>query len=199
MKSFMTKTLVTGVFLVVPVFFLVYALANSFERLRKIVEPFAAKLNVDSFVGLLVLDALTVAAMAIVVFALGLVAYIPAVSSRVDKIDALLMDYVPGYMVLKGILGGALDQETEMSGFKTVLVQYNGTGQIGFEIERSATRSIVFLPNTPNPRTGTTVVFDHDDVEALDIAPHEALEMLTFFGKGASKIDAARPLPALAA
>lgn len=185
MKSFVKKTMVTGLFLLLPSFFLFYALINSFEILRKIVEPLGEKLGVDRVAGMVLLNTLTIIALLVVIFCLGLLAYLPAISIRVGKLDNLLTDRVPGYSLFKGIVGGAVQHDTSVAGMQSVLVRYNSVAKIGFEIERSMKGGvIVFLPNAPNPQTGTTAAFEPEDVEQLDIPPHKLLEMMNFYGKG---------------
>ncbi|WP_299356020.1 hypothetical protein [uncultured Shimia sp.] len=188
MKAFISKTLVTGVFLLIPVGVLGFALSKVFAKLRKLAEPLAAKLEIESAAGILALDAMMVMALIAGVFLVGLIAYLPIVAAQADRIDQQLEGKVPGYSVLKGIVGGALNHETSMNGFKTVLARHNGIAQIGFEVERTETGDVVvFLPNTPSPRTGVTAIFNPSDVEPLNIRPHKALEMLTFFGKGTAE------------
>lgn len=185
MKSFVMKTLATGLFLLIPMFFLFYALAGSYEILRKVVEPLGEKLGVDRVAGMILLNGMTIAALFVVIFCLGLIAYLPAISVRVEKLDKLLTDRVPGYSLFKGVIGGAVQHDTSISGMQSVLVRYHSVAKIGFEIERSKNGGvIVFLPNAPNPQTGTTAAFEPEDVEQLDIPPHKLLEMLNFFGKG---------------
>ncbi|SHK45320.1 Uncharacterized membrane protein [Shimia gijangensis] len=189
MKAFITKTLVTGVFLLIPVGVLGFALSKAFGKLRKLAEPLAAKFEIETAAGILALDALMVMGLIVGVFLVGLIAYLPIVAARADRIDQRLEGNVPGYSVLKGIIGGALNHETSMKGFKTVVARHNGVAQIGFEVERTETGEIVvFLPSTPSPRTGITALFNPRDVDPLNVPPHKALEMLTFFGKGTAAI-----------
>lgn len=189
MRSFLIKTFVTGVFVLTPLFFVLYVLIQCFEFLRKIVEPLTDKLDIDRIAGVVVLNLVSVLVLVSVVFLLGLIAYIPAISARVDKLDQLLADRVPGYTILKSIIGGAIGEDTSVGNFQTVLVRYNETARIGFEVERSDDGGVVvYLPNTPNPQTGTAAAFLAKDVEPLDIAPHKAMEMLNFFGRGINQM-----------
>ena len=185
MASRFTKTLTSGVLVLIPLTVLGFALAKAFGVLRKLVQPLVDRFDVDRLVGILILDAMTLAALLVFVLLLGLIAYIPMISARVSRLDEVLAERVAGYSAVKGVITGALDEGNEMSGFKTVVVTQDGTSQLGFEVERTeAGRVVVFLPDTPSPRSGSTIIVQSSDVEPLDIAPHKAMDMLKFFGKG---------------
>lgn len=194
MKSFVTRTFAAGVFLLIPVFFLVYAGINVFKFLRRIAEPMVEKLDVDRVLGILVLDTIAVLLLVALTFGLGLIAHLPAISHRVSRLDRLLADRVAGYSMIKGVISGVLQEDTSVSSLQTVLVHYNQTARLGFEVERSENGGVVvFMPNTPNPQTGTAAAFEPENVERLDIPPHKAMEMLNFFGKGVSSaVETAR-------
>lgn len=185
MKPFIVRTLSTGLVLLIPLFFLTFTLVRSFGSLRKIIEPIVAKLDIDRLAGLLFLNALAALLLLALVFALGLLARLPRVAARFESLDRLLRDRVPGYSIFKGVISGRINTDTSVSGYKSVLVRYNDTARIGFEVERTQTGEvIVFLPNVPNPQTGTAAGFRHEDVEPLDIPPHKLIEFLNFYGQG---------------
>ncbi|WP_433990373.1 hypothetical protein SuNHUV7_20100 (plasmid) [Pseudoseohaeicola sp. NH-UV-7] len=185
MRKFLVQTFVAGILLFIPVFFLAFALLKVFEVIKKIVGPLVEEFDIDTVAGLLILNALAVLALAVMLFLLGLLAYLPAVSSRVGSLDRLLSDRVPGYLIIKGIIQGRVLPDTSANNLKSVLVKYNDTAQIGFEVERTPSGEvIVFLPNVPNPQTGRAAAFKAEDVEPLTLPPHKLVEALSFFGKG---------------
>ena len=149
--------------------------------------PIVEFFGIEQLSGFLVINAIAALALAGLVFGLGLLTYLPAISKRIERLDQMLADRVPGYSIVKGILKGTLTEDTSTAESKTVLVRMNNTARIGFEVERSPTGVvIVFLPDTPNPQTGTAAAFPAEEVEPLNLPPREAIEMLNFFGKGIS-------------
>ena len=187
MKSFVTRTFAAGVFLLIPLFCVGYVVINVFKVLRRVAMPVVEKLDIDRVLGVLFLDAIAICLLLLLIFGLGLVAHLPAISHRVSRLDRLLSDRVAGYTMIKGIISGVLQEDTSVSSLQTVLVRYNDTARLGFEVERTENGGVVvFMPNTPNPQTGTAAAFEPENVERLDIAPHKATEMLNFFGKGVS-------------
>ena len=192
MKRFIVQTCVAGVLLFVPVFFLVFSLSKVFGVVKKSVGPLIDKLEIDSVAGFLILNAIAAIALAVTLFSLGLLAYLPSISSRIGSLDRLLLDRVPGYSIIKGILQGKLQPDTSAEGFKSVLVKCQDTAQIGFEVERMPSGEvIVFLPNVPNPQTGRAAAFKAEDVQPLALPPHKVVEALSFFGKGIGREVAA--------
>lgn len=185
MKTFLTKTFVTGILLVVPVFFLVFTLMKAFHAVRGVMGPIVDTLEIERFAGILLLNVLAVVALILTIFVLGLFAYIPAVKKKVDQLDLFLRDRVPGYSIIKGIVSGTLKADTSVNDLKTVLVRQGDTARIGFEVERIDARNVmVFLPNVPNPQTGVAAAFRPENVHPIDLPPHKVLEMLNFFGRG---------------
>ncbi|MEQ9694948.1 hypothetical protein [Shimia sp. SDUM112013] len=185
MKSFVTKTMITGLLLLIPVFFLGFALVRVFATMRKVMEPIVETLGIDRVLGVIVLDLLAIAGLFGAIFLIGLLAHVGSFAKRIDALDGFLKDRVPGYAILKGILSGTLQADTSVSDLKTVIVRHLDTARIGFEIERIDDRNVmVFLPNVPNPQTGVAVAFRPEDVRVIDMPPHRVLEMLSFFGRG---------------
>lgn len=185
MKRFIIKTLTTGLMMFIPVFFLIYSLAKALGFMKKIVAPLIDKLSIDRFAGVLLLDFAAVLILVISVFFLGLLAYLPSVSTRINGLDRILSERVPGYSMIKGIIHGRVQSDTSTNSLKSVLVKYQGTAQIGLEVERTQTGEvIVFLPNVPNPQTGSAAAFLAEDVQPIGMKPHEVIEALSHFGKG---------------
>ncbi len=185
MKSFIVKTLVTGILLMIPVFFFLFALVKVFGTLRQVMSPIIEALDIETLMGVILLNVLTLLALVLFIFLIGLLAYVGSIRTRIEALDSFLRDRVPGYAIIKGILSGTIQQDTSMGDLKVVIVRQGDMARIGFEVERIDEHNImVFLPDVPNPQTGIAAAFRPDDVQQIKLAPHKVLEMLSFFGRG---------------
>lgn len=185
MKSFLIKTFVTGILLLIPVFFLFFTGFRVFKTLRGVMAPLVDKLDIESAAGLILLNVLAILAVFLLVFVIGLLAYVGSVAKRIDALDNFLKDRVPGYALFKGILSGTIQSDTSVGGLKVVIVRHIDCARIGFEVERLDDHNVmVFLPNVPNPQTGIAAAYKPEDVSPIDLPPHKVMEMLSFFGRG---------------
>ena len=130
----------------------------------------------------------------IILFCAGLLARLAFVSGPMARLDKAMSDRIPFYSMAKGILSGVVKDDTSIDQMKSVIVRAGRGLRIGFEIERTpGGHVVVFLPNVPNPQTGTAMAFLPEEVEPVELAPHLVLEMMQFFGKGlAAQAMAAR-------
>jgi uncharacterized membrane protein len=69
-----------------------------------------------------------------------------------------------------------------------VLVTFDDHQMIAFEIERTETYAIVFLPGSPTGWSGSSVVVDLDRIKSLNVPTHQASALLRTMGRGAPGI-----------
>ena len=69
---------------------------------------------------------------------------------------------------------------------KPVLVEFEGVSRIGFETERSVDGQIVvvFLPGSPDPWAGKTVLLKSDDIKPLNVDFGTAVACCEQLGRG---------------
>jgi len=102
-------------------------------------------------------------------------------------IDGVLSRLVPGYTYFKSIAGSLAEAESET--LHPVLVQYDDQAQIGFEMERLASGLVaVFLPGSPDTRSGSLSIVEPGRVSPLDARFHETIRSLARFGRGSAQL-----------
>jgi uncharacterized membrane protein len=191
------RTILTGALLLLPIAALVYFLAQLFLIGVRVGRPVVDFLGIERVTGFLLVNLAGVALVLGVCLLAGLAARLRAVTERMDQLDDLLEKRMPGYALVVGALRGAVDGDVAVDTLRTVLVRTAGGRRLGFEVERSGSGEVVvFLPNSPHPQTGVSMVFDAADVEVVDLPALRVFEILQFHGKGMVDIAAgARSAP----
>lgn len=185
---FIRQTLVAGLFVLIPILFMAYILAQGFIAIRAVATPVVDYFGLQHVWGFLLLNLAAVLIALVFLFLAGLLARLAFVSGPMARLDQAMSDRIPFYSMAKGILTGVVKDDTSIDQMKSVVVRVGGGLRIGFEIERTQEGYVVvFLPNVPNPQTGVAVAFKSDEVEPVGLAPHQVLEMMQFFGKGLAK------------
>jgi uncharacterized membrane protein len=189
------RTVITGAVLLLPLAALVYFLAQLFLIGVKIGKPIVNLLGIERVTGFLLVNLAGIALVLGVCFLAGLAARMRVVTERMEQLDDLLEKRMPGYSIIVGALRGAVDGDVAVDTLRTVLVRTAGGRRLGFEVERTESGAVVvFLPNSPHPQTGVSMVFEDADVETIDLPALRVFEILQFHGKGMAELtaDAAR-------
>lgn len=90
------------------------------------------------------------------------------------------------YQSLKEVLGYDTGKEKFFQG--VVAIEADGGRELGFITGEAAghdgkTKTIVFVPSSPNPTNGRLVLVDPDRLDKLDVRPADALRTLVAIGK----------------
>lgn len=190
------RTLVGGVFFLIPLAVVAIVLGKVFEIANKVAAPLGSVVPVDRVVGIAMADILAVVLIVAVCVLAGITARLKFFSDRVARLDNALIDIVPRYAVAKSTLSGITN--VEQAALSAVIVRFDDCEQLAFEIERSADKVVVFLPGAPSPWAGTSVIVDADRVTALNLPTHQAVGLLRVLGRGtlpALKTGTAAPAP----
>jgi uncharacterized membrane protein len=185
------RTVLTGAVLLLPIAALVYFLAQLFLIGVKVGRPIVDVLGIERVTGFLLVNLAGLALVLGVCFLAGLAARMRAVTERMEQLDDLLEKRMPGYAIIVGALRGAMDGDVAVDALRAVLVRTAGGRRLGFEVERHGSGEVVvFLPNSPHPQTGVSMLFDAADVQAVDLPALRVFEILQFHGKGMAELAA---------
>ncbi|EKF73752.1 hypothetical protein A11A3_12338 [Alcanivorax hongdengensis A-11-3] len=72
------------------------------------------------------------------------------------------------------------------SSLKPVMVAFDDYAQVCFEVERLATRVVIYMPGAPDPWSGSLVYVTPDRVSELDVTMLGAVRHLRQLGRDAS-------------
>lgn len=189
MKTHLLRRFVSGLLLFIPLFVLSYGLVKFYEFSGKLTQPLLGFADPSRPIGAIILKLAAVLVMLLVIYLLGFLADLPVVRTRVQRLDRALNAMIPGYALAKGIIGGVVKDDELMDGFRPVLVQCADGHRLGFEVERTQSGLIVvFLPDSPSARSGVSMVFDPAQVARLNLPPHKAAEIMSFYGRGLGEV-----------
>lgn len=189
MKAHVMSRFAAGLFVTVPLVALFVAIAWLFEFFQWLGEPFFQVLDTGTRFNALIENILAFFAALFVVYLLGFVANMPVITTRLDRLDRVLATLIPGYNLIKGVIGGVIKDDSMVAGLRPVLVELDRFERVGFEIERNETgRVVVYLPNAPAASSGQMVMVKPEQVTQLNLSPHQVLDMQGFYGAGMSKL-----------
>jgi uncharacterized membrane protein len=154
----------------IPFLLLVVLMGKGFLIICAIAEKADLFLPWDSVVGMPIVDLLAVLILVRCCFIGRLLARSGWGRMLQNRIDDLLLQFVPGYAWTKGITSNVSKEEAATM-LKPVWIRLDDQYQVGFEVERCEDGLVaIFLPGAPDPRTGNFSYMESDRVEGLALS-----------------------------
>lgn len=183
----MKRTILIGVVFLVPVAFAAIILQKVFEISMVVAAPLDELIPFERIAGIAFANVLAIFLILLVCYLAGLVARRGWFSKHLSQLDNILIDTLPGYAAVKGMISGVAGDERESPLMKPVLVRFDDYDQIAFEVEQLDDRSAIFLPGSPSAGAGSTVIVKSHRVSPLNLPPHKAVSLLRVLGRGSLK------------
>ena len=197
--QFLRTTVIGGLLFLVPIVVLAVVLKNAFILAHKVVEPLAANLHID--LGLHTPRLLAIALIVLFCFFSGLFARTAVARKMVASLETNILSNLPGYQFFKSLGETALGVEPDEH-WPVVLAHLDDAWQLAFLIERLENGLLaVFVPDAPNPHSGSVHFMPPDCVKSSGISTHEMMRCLKRIGAGSNPllgglpIEAASPKP----
>lgn len=185
--SYVARTLVTGLLIVVPVYLAVLLVLKGMKSVVGLVRPVAALLP-DSIPAEALLSLLLVL---LVCFLAGVLVRTRAGQAAREKAERSLFERIPGYSVIRSLTQQLAGSSAE-NVWTPALVQTDEGLVPAFVIEELADgRYTVFIPSIPTPLAGAVMVLERRRVHPLDVPFTEALRVVSRWGSGAKDLVAA--------
>lgn len=186
--QFIQTTLAGGLLFLVPIIVLVIILGKALTFAHRLIDPLAARLPVESVVGLRTPVLLAIAVLVLFCFLAGFLARSALANKLVQGLEMAVLSQVPGYALLKSVSGSLLGIEPP-GAYPVVLARLDETWQIGLRIEELENGLVaVFVPDAPNPQSGTVVFLSPDQFKPADIPLAAALKCLKRLGTGSNAL-----------
>jgi uncharacterized membrane protein len=99
-------TILGGVFFLIPLAFVLMILGSAYDIALKVAAPIDALIPLEDVAGVALANILAV--LLLVCFVAGLIAKLEFFSARMNKLDGLLTEIMPGYAIAKSVLGGMI-------------------------------------------------------------------------------------------
>jgi uncharacterized membrane protein len=183
--QFVKTTVVGGLVFLVPLVILLLLVAKATELLGKLSRPVAPYMSVGWLPGTLVAGASIIALIVLACFLAGLLARLSFANRFIKRAEAGVLWRVPGYGLVKG-LTDSLDERTANTSLRPVLAHFDDCAQLAFEVDALADgRKVVYLPSSPDPRSGSVMVMEGHRVERVPMTFMSTIRVLRALGRGA--------------
>lgn len=186
MKSFLRTTLIGGIIFMIPLVFVVLIVGKAFNIMKMIAAPVERLLPIDSIAGIGLINIIALVVMLLLCLAAGSVASSPPAKALYGRLDALLLEVIPGYAWTKTVVAG-FSGEPEIEGLLPVLVELDDMSQLAFEMERGPEGLVVvFLPGAPDARSGSVAYVEPSRVKPVAAEFLAINRSLRKMGKGSA-------------
>jgi uncharacterized membrane protein len=192
MKSFLRRTILGGLFVVLPVTLFAIVLARVVSWLRDAFEPFAAVLPFESwFPGMWALVALV--GMSCMV---GLLLQVRPVRDWVGAGRDWLTERFPFLAFLRGFEEALLEGRGDRP-IKPALAEIEEALVPAFVVEELADgRYVVFVPAVPSPVQGALYILARERVHLVDATVGQVVRCVSHWGVGSAELVAKMRHPA---
>jgi uncharacterized membrane protein len=188
MASLIKTTVLGGVVFLLPLVLLVVIVGKAFNIMRTLSTPAANLISAEKFAGYAVADLLAITVLLAITLLAGVLARSAAFDDFYKKLDAIILQVIPGYSWIKGMTGSLSDADAEKTLIPVAVIQ-DDMVQIGYEVERLPDNWVaVFLPGAPDTRSGSVGFFTHDRIKPLDTNFAGIAGCLKMLGRGSSEI-----------
>jgi uncharacterized membrane protein len=193
-KSFFVRTLLNGLFLVLPSIIILFLLSLIFKFVFNIVAPISSVLNPSSESHPLIVNILALVILIALIFIIGLIMRDTRGKRSFKTFENNYLLQIPLYSTIQEIIAQFTGLK-KMPFSQVVLVDAYNTGVLltGF-ITESVTKDIytVFVPTAPNPMNGNIYHVPATQLKFLDIEPEKAMRTIVGMGTGSSLLFTAK-------
>ena len=191
-SHFIGTTILGGVLFLTPIVVLALILSKAYDFARRGLKPVAALIPDRVASGPTMSAILAIAVLALVCFLAGLLARTLLAQKFVGGLEAAVLSKVPGYEYIKQA-GTSVLGVSESSEHPVVLVQIGDAWRIGVQTDIGEDGLVaVFVPNSPNPMSGSVFLVAAQRVRPADAPLALAMACLRRCGTGA--IDLSKDL-----
>jgi uncharacterized membrane protein len=183
--NFIKATVTGGLVFLVPVVIAVAVLGKALGIMRALISPLREFIPQMTIGGVALINLLVLMALVLICFAAGLLARSRPAASIYRSLDKVLLS-IPGYAFIKGFTESMGHTEGAARTFNPALVYFDDYTQIGLEVERTGNNVVIYLPDAPNPWSGSVIHIHADRVKQLAIPVAQALSSIRKIGLGSA-------------
>ena len=180
MKSFLRKTILGGLFVVLPVTFIAVMLDSAVNSIRSALLPITSELPFESwFPGLLANFVLVLLS-----FVAGLILQVKPLEHWAQSVRIWLSEHFPFYRLLRGFEDSILDKDIGEP-IKSAFVELEEALIPAFVIEElDDGRYTVFVPSSPTFFQGSIYVLTPERVHLVDASAKKIARCVSKWGVG---------------
>ncbi|GAA3725933.1 MULTISPECIES: DUF502 domain-containing protein [Flavobacterium] len=181
-------TFLGGILFLVPLVVLIIVLEKGYGLVQKTTLPLVSTLPKVSVLGLAIQELVGILIIILICFIAGLLAKTAAAEKLVQKLEDGILSFVPGYSFMKSMNENILGFESKED-LKVIMVPTDAGWQFAFLIEQiSENVFTVFIPDAPNPWSGSVVFVEKKDIREIEITQKQALACIRKLGYGSKEL-----------
>ncbi|KAF2507799.1 DUF502 domain-containing protein [Flavobacterium zhairuonense] len=181
-------TFLGGLIFLVPLVVLIIVLEKGYGIIQKTTLPLVNNLPRISVLGLALQEFIGILLIILICLVAGLIAKTANAKKLVEKLEDGILSFVPGYSFMKNMNENILGIESK-DDLKVILVPTDAGLQFAFLIEQiSEDKFTVFIPDAPNPWSGSVVFVEKKDIQDIDITQKQALACIRKLGYGSKEL-----------
>ncbi len=181
-------TFLGGILFLAPLILLLVLLEKGFSIVKKITHPIINQFPDVKFLGLAIEEIAAIFIIAFICFSAGLIAKTDSAQKLIQKLEDGILGFVPGYSLMKNMNESILGLESGQD-LKVILVPTDAGLQFAFLVEEiNENKFAVFIPDAPNPWSGSVVFVEKKDITQVEISQKEALSCIRKLGYGSAAL-----------
>jgi uncharacterized membrane protein len=185
-SRFVGTTILGGVLFLTPIVVLGIVLDKAFDFMRRGLQPLTTLIPRTLASGPTMTAILAIFILALLCFLAGLSARIALAQKVVSSLEATVLSKLPGYEYLKEA-GTSVLGLGETAEHPVVFAHFGGAWRIGVQTDVVGAGLVaVFIPNSPNPRSGSVFLMPADQVRPANAQLSSAIACLRRCGAGST-------------
>ncbi|MEZ0130540.1 DUF502 domain-containing protein [Flavobacterium sp. LBUM151] len=181
-------TFLGGILFLAPLILLLVLLEKGFGIIQKITNPIVNHFPKVKVLGLAIEEIAAILIIVIICFAAGLIAKTTYAQRLIHRLEDGILSFVPGYSFMKNMNENIMGFESNQD-LKVIMVPTDAGWQFAFLIEQiDENNFVVFIPDAPNPWSGSVVFVEKKDIKDVEISQKQALACIRKLGYGSKEL-----------
>jgi uncharacterized membrane protein len=181
-------TFLGGILFLAPLILLFILFEKGYAIIQKVTLPLVSHLPRVKILGLALQEIIGILIIIIVCFIAGIFAKTSKAKKFIEKLENGVLSFVPGYSFIKKTNENMMGFESKED-LKVVLVPTDAGWQFAFLIEQINENNFsVFIPNAPNPWSGSVCFVEKKDIKEIEITQKQALACIRKLGYGTKEL-----------
>ncbi|RZJ56249.1 MAG: DUF502 domain-containing protein [Flavobacterium sp.] len=181
-------TFLGGILFLAPLVVLLIILEKGYGIIQKVTLPLVNNLPRLHVLGIALQELVGIILIILICFIAGFVARTPAAKKLILRIENGILSFVPGYSFMKNMNESIMGIESNKD-LKVILVPTDAGLQFAFLIEEiNENNFAVFIPDAPNPWSGSVVFVEKKDITEIGITQKQALACIRKLGYGSKEL-----------
>jgi len=181
-------TFLGGILFLAPLVVLLVILEKGYGIIQKVTLPLVNNLPRVHVLGIALQEIVGTLILILICFIAGLLARTSGAKKLIHKLENGILSFVPGYSFIKNMNENIMGFESNEN-LKVILVPTDAGWQFAFLIEEiDETKFTVFIPDAPNPWSGSVCFVDKESIKEVNMTQKEALACIRKLGYGSKEL-----------